>query len=280
MTAPTNIADEQAALWNGTAGRAWVESQELLDQMFQPIEDQLVEVITQRAGHNVLDIGCGTGATTLAIARKNGPAGAAVGVDVSSPMIELARARAEREHLAATFVVADAERHPFAPAHFDTVISRFGVMFFADSVAAFTNVRRACRDGARLSLFVWRSAAENPFMTTAERTAAPLLPSMPMRRLDGPGQFAFADPSEVERLLTKCGWSAIDITPADVACSFPERALTHYLTRLGPLGVMLSDASEATRSRVVETVRAAFDPYVHGADVRFNAACWRIAARA
>lgn len=280
MTATNDTAAEQATLWNGTAGKAWVESQELLDEMFKPFEDQLVQVLAPGASARVLDIGCGTGATTLAIARKNGPAGSCLGVDVSAPMVEAARARAEHAQVNATFVVADAQQHTFEPARFDTVVSRFGVMFFADSVAAFKNVRRASSDGAKLSFFAWRSAAENAFMTTAERSAAPLLPNVPTRRLDGPGQFAFADAREVERVLASSGWSDIDISIADVSCSFPERALTHYLTRLGPLGVMLHEASEETRHRVTETVRAAFAPYVHGAEVRFTAACWRVNARA
>jgi hypothetical protein len=117
-------------------------------------------------------------------------------------------------------------------------------------------------------------------MTTAERSAAPLLPNVPTRRLDGPGQFAFADPKEVERILASSGWSDIEVASADVWCTFPEIALTHYLTRLGPLGVVLQEVDEQTRSRVIETVRAAFEPYVQGADVRFKAACWRVEARA
>lgn len=280
MTATNDTATEQATLWNGTAGKAWVESQALLDHMFKPFEEQLVQVLAPGASAHVLDIGCGTGATTVAIARKNGPSGTCLGVDVSAPMVAAARARAERDRVNATFVVADAQQYTFEPAQFDTVVSRFGVMFFADSVAAFTNVRRASSDGARLSLFAWRSAAENPFMTTAERSAAPLLPNVPTRRLDGPGQFAFADAKEVERILASSGWSDIDVARADVSCSFPEDALTQYLTRLGPLGLMLQEAGQDTQKRVIETVRAAFEPYVHGAEVRFTAACWHVNARA
>ena len=108
-------------------------------------------------------------------------------------MIAAARARAERERTPADFVCADAEVHAFEPASFDTIISRFGVMFFDDPVRAFANLRRAARDDARVRCIAWRSAADNPFMTTAERAAAPLLPTLPARRPDAPGQFAFAN---------------------------------------------------------------------------------------
>ena len=141
----------------------------------------------------VLDVGCGTGSTTLAVARLLGAKGRCTGIDISEPMIAAARARAEREGTPASFIRADAQTHAFEPASFDMIISRFGVMFFDDSVRAFANLRRAARDDAELRFIAWRSAAENPFMTTAERAAAPLLPNLPARRPDAPGQFAFAD---------------------------------------------------------------------------------------
>ena len=117
-------------------------------------------------------------------------------------------------------------------------------------------------------------------MTTAERAAAPLLPDLPVRRPDGPGQFAFADRHRVHAILQQSGWSDIDIRPIDVACTMPEKELVHYLTRFGPVGLVLHEADDDTRTRVVETVRPAFDPYVHGAEVRFTAACWMIGGRA
>ena len=116
-------------------------------------------------------------------------------------------------------------------------------------------------------------------MTTAERAAAPLLPSMPARVPDAPGQFAFGDERRVRRVLDDSGWTEIDIRPIDVACTFPATELDRYLTRLGPLGRILDEADEPTRNRVIETVRRAFDPYVHGTEVRFNAACWMVGAR-
>jgi SAM-dependent methyltransferase len=279
MDATTQPANEQMTLWNGPSGRAWVEAQELLDGMFQPFEDHLVEASRPHAGGSVLDVGCGTGSTTLAVARRLGGGATAVGVDISAPMLAVARARAEKERLPARFIVADAQRHAFAPGSFDVVVSRFGVMFFDDAVQAFGNLRRAAKGGAELRFVAWRSPADNPFMTTAERAAAPLLPNLPMRR-PGPGQFAFADPSHVQGILRDSGWSEVDIEPVDVVCAFPARELTRFLTRLGPLGLALKDADENTRARVIDTVRRAFEPFVHGHEVRYGAACWTVGARA
>ena len=191
-------------------------------------------------------------------------------------MLEAARARST----AATFIHADAETYAFDAEGFDSIISRFGVMFFADPQRAFSNLRRAATQRATLHLVAWRSAEDNPFMTTAERAAAPLLPNLPAREPNAPGQFAFADEHRVQRILEESGWGEVDIQPLDVACTLPERELLRYLTKLGPVGRALASADDQTRSRVSEAVRAAFDSYVHGPEVRFTAACWQIRARA
>jgi hypothetical protein len=117
-------------------------------------------------------------------------------------------------------------------------------------------------------------------MTTAERAAAPFVPNLPARRPDEPGQFAFADPKRIHAILTESGWSGIDIQPIDVTCVLPERELVRYFTRFGPLGLVLHEADERTRAQIVETVRAAFDTYVRGTEVRYTAACWMVDARA
>jgi hypothetical protein len=194
-------------------------------------------------------------------------------------MIAAARARAAQEGSPATFLCADAQSYAFEPAGFDTIISRFGVMFFGDPVRAFSNLLAAAAPNAALCLFAFRSAAENPFMTTAERAAAPLLPEMPARDPDGPGQFAFADPARVRGILEPSGWRDVEIQPADVECTLPASGLATYVGKLGPLGLMLRGADEGTRARVLAAVRAAFAPYIHGAEVRFTSACWMVRAR-
>ena len=280
MSAPNPGGDDQATLWNTTAGCAWVEAQETLDRMYQPIEDLLVAEVMGGSPRRVLDVGCGTGATTLAVARRLGAAGECVGADISAPMLDAARARAAREGMPATFVVADAETHPFEPASFDAILSRFGVMFFGDSVRAFANLWRAARSGAALRCVVWRSPDENPFSTAAERAATPLLPNLPPRVPDAPGQFGFANAHRVHDILAASGWTGIDLRPIDVECTLPASELERHATRLGPLGRVLQEADEATRARVIEAVRGAFEPFVHGAEVRYVAACWMVGARA
>lgn len=280
MTAPLQSDSEQAVLWNGQAGRAWVEAQALLDQMFKPLEELLVEAALAQPRARVLDVGCGTGSTTLAVAVRLGAKSQCVGIDISEPMIAAAKARAERVAVPASFVVADAETHAFEPDSFDLIISRFGVMFFEDPVRAFANLRRAGTAGGELRCIAWRSPAENPFMTAAERAAAPLLPNLPPRQPNAPGQFAFADPRRVRRILEESGWQEIDIRPLDVRCRLPENDLMAYLARLGPLGRVLPELDENTRSRVLEVARAAFEPYVQGDWVSYDAACWSVGARA
>ena len=255
---------DQKTRWNTAGGSAWVELQAVTDQALAPFIPPLVEGI----GGAVLDVGCGTGATTEAAARH---ATRVVGVDISTPMVEAARARTD----AAEFIVADAQTHPFEPGSFDHVISRFGVMFFEDPVAAFANLRRA---GRRLRVIAWRGAEENPFHTTAERAAKPLLPDLPDRTQEAAGQFAFGDAGRVRRILADAGWADVELQELDIECTVPASALETYFTRMGPVAMALQEADDATRAAVIEAVRPAFDPYIHGDEVRYAAATWLITA--
>jgi hypothetical protein len=159
-------------------------------------------------------------------------------------------------------------------------MSRFGVMFFADPVRAFANLRRAARPGGDLRCVVWRGIEENPFMTVAEHAAAPVMPELQPRQLDAPGQFYLADTARVRGVLSEAGWSAVAVDPLDVECVMPESELVRYFTAIGPVGRDLPSADDATVAKVVEVVRPAFDPFVDGDTVRFTAACHLISATA
>lgn len=264
----------QAGRWNGGAGSAWVDEQEVIDAMFRPVDLALLASCPAGGATGILDVGCGTGGTTLALARRSGAPARCLGVDISAQMVAAARRRAAAQGLAVGFVQADAQRHAFAPASVDLVVSRFGVMFFDDPVAAFANLRRAVRPGGQLRFMAWRGPGDNPFMTAAEEAARPLLPELPPRTPDEPGQFGFARAERVAAILAEAGWEAPRCEPVDIVCAFPAAALDGYLAHMGPVGRALEGAAPALRQAVLARVRPSFARYVEGGVVRFTAACW------
>jgi SAM-dependent methyltransferase len=252
----------------------------MLDRLLQPFEQVLTDAVAASAPKTVLDVGCGTGATTLAIARRLGTRAQCTGADISRPMIALARERAASEGLPVDFIEADAQTFDFGKARFDMLVSRMGVMFFGDPLRAFANLRAAAAPNAVLQCIVWRSAEENPFMTTAERAVAHLLPALPPRQPDEPGQFAFADPQRVTHILEQSGWRSIDIRPVDAPSTMSEQELHHYIGMMGPVGIALRQESEQVRHAAMSAMRTAFAPYVADGVVRYSSACWQVSARA
>jgi SAM-dependent methyltransferase len=215
------------------------------------------------------------------MARRLGPAGRSLGVDISAPLVAAARARAAAEGLAnAAFVEADAQAHAFEAQGFDAVISRFGVMFFDDPEAAFANIRRGAVDGGRLTFVAWRSPEENSFMTAAAAAAAPIVGPPTAPQPDAPGQFAFADRARIARILAAAGWRDVEIRPIDERCAVEEADLMAYALRLGPVGLALREADAATRERAADLLRGAFAPFVAEGVARFEAACWLVTAKA
>jgi ubiquinone/menaquinone biosynthesis C-methylase UbiE len=271
-TTPANA--EQAEQWNGPGARSWIQAQTLLDQTFLNFEKMLVEAVKAAGASTVLDIGCGTGATTRAIARQLSPEGRALGLDISAPMIARATELAKTVGSAAQFAAGDAQTQAFEPGSFDMITSRFGVMFFSDPVAAFSNLRGALRPDGQLAMVSWRSAAENPFMTVAERAAAPLLPDLPPRRSGSTGQFAFADQTRIQGILDDSGWRGARSEAIDVTCTFPADALDTYLSLMGPVGQMLAQQDDDLKRRVVDAIRTSFETYLVGSNIAFTAACW------
>lgn len=272
---------QQAELWNVTNGPVWVELQAVLDRMLAPLEARLTQLAFPGEGARVLDIGCGAGATTLAMAQRLGPSGLSLGVDISGPLIDAAKAQAAARGLdQAAFICADAQTHAFEAEAFDSVISRFGVMFFDDPVAAFENIRRAAAPGAGLAFVAWRSPAENPFMTTPARALAPMLPPQPMPDPNAPGQFGFADAERVRRVLAQSGWREVEIERLDAPCVVAAEDLMAYAMNMGPTGAALRQADRALRERAETTVRSALQPFMDGEVARSTAACWWVTAKA
>jgi SAM-dependent methyltransferase len=273
----SDAATDMSAYWD-RAGRVWVEQQALLDRIYQPIAQAVVDRADLRAGEAVLDVGCGSGATTFEAAWRVGPQGRAVGADISGALLDLARRRAGEQGLEGVdFVHADVQTHAFG-ARFDAIVSRFGVMFFPDPVAAFANLRGALKPGGRLAFACWRSPEDNPIAQLPLEAAAPFLPEVPKFERNAPGRFGFADPELVRSVLAEAGWAQIAIAPLDdpTPVSFDE--LMTLSLRVGPLNPILSDADEALRARVRDAVAKALSPYLADGSARMNSACWLVTA--
>lgn len=277
----TDTKPPQAIDWRASGGQAWADLLPVMERGFKPIGDAVSDLAHLVEGERVLDIGCGGGATTLDIAQRIGPGGWAVGVDISPPLLDLARQAAQARGLPnVNFREADAETCPFEPQDFDALVSRFGVMFFDDAKAAFINLRRALAPTGRLAFACWRSPAENPFAGLANQAAAPLLPPMGSPPKNAPGRFGFADPDYVSVVLTDAGWRDIVIGAFDSAMPGTLDEVVEQNLRLGPIGVALRDQSAETHLQVREAVAAAFRSHV-GPDgmIPVNAACWLVTAR-
>lgn len=269
------------AYWNDAGGSAWVEHQGLMDRLNQPVGDIIAGRADPGVGARVLDVGCGAGATTLDMARRVGPDGRVVGVDVSESLLELARQRARTQAVGnVDFLRADAGSHDFAGSAFDAAISRYGVMFFKDPDAAFANLRRAVRPGGALTFACWRSPAENPLVLAPLEAAAPFLPEPPRIPVDGPGRFAFADPDRVRGVLERSGWRRVAIEPIDVATSLSFDELMILSLRVGLLATILPGQDEEVRKQIAEAVAARLERHVEDGMVSMTAACWLVTAAA
>ena len=270
---------EQIEYWNGKVGARWAALQERIDLQLNNIADALMPFACARPGERVLDIGCGCGTTTLRLGMAVAPNGSVVGVDISAPMLDVARARAQAMNADIPFLESDAATHDFQPV-FDLVFSRFGVMFFADPVAAFKNIRAALAPKGRLAFVCWRAFAENEWAFVPFNAAKPLLPEQPQADPHAPGPFAFADDARLRKILAAAGFNSIRIEKLDTTCSLGatlDEAVEATLA-IGPLARAAGEVDEATRDKIRGVVKAALAPHETAAGVTPAAACWLVGA--
>jgi SAM-dependent methyltransferase len=273
---------DQAEHWNSSEQAArWVDHQELHDRMLAPLGDIVLDAAALSPGDDVLDVGCGCGSTTLAAARAVAP-GTAVGLDLSAPMLRRARENAAAQGLASvSFELGDAQVHSVGRA-FDVVISRFGVMFFADPVAAFANVRAATRPGGRLAFVCWQPLAANEWLTVPVAAFAEHMPLPEPADQQAPGMFALAEPGRARHVLGEAGWREVTVTEWRVPILLGGGALDDAVdfVRTGSLGrAILDGADAATRDRALSSVRAALARHAGPDGVRLGAAVWLVQAR-
>jgi SAM-dependent methyltransferase len=285
MTDAPNAA--QRRLWTDIAGPAWVNGERMHDLMIGPHGDAVVAALAPRAGERVLDIGCGYGTTALHVAELVGPGGHVHGVDISPTMIDRARERAGTTG-DVSFAVGDAQVDRLAGDQlFDAVVSRFGVMFFADPHAAFVNIRDSVAPGGRLAFVCWQGPALNPQFTIAAAVIRPRL-AVPPPLPDplGPGPMSFADPERIDRTLTGSGWLNVEITPDTLPMRFDVdgtdgvAAATEHLmgSEAGRLARAELDADEL--DALIADLRAAHQPYMRDGHLEFDTGVWIVTARA
>ena len=283
MEAQDQPNSDQIAFWNGDAGQRWVDDQEAMDATLEPFGEAAMEALGVPKGGEVIDLGCGCGGTTLELARRTGPMGRVLGIDISTPMLGRARERASAASLGHTlFVNTDASTYRFEAQAFDCAFSRFGVMFFDRPAAAFANIRKALRPGGRLGFACWRALAENEWVTLARdvalRHVAPLEPARP----GAPGPFAFAEPAHVASVLGRAGFTGITLRPVDHAMRHAGEVaeIAATMARMGPASRLIADAPENVRGRIVEDLAEAIAPRYDGKAIDLAAAAWIVTANA
>ena len=272
---------EQIDFWSGVAGQRWVAAQEEMDRTIRPLGDAAMAALDLAPGLRVLDVGCGCGDTTLAIAERVGPSGRVLGVDISEPMLARARERAATVPTV-EFQFADAANTSLGTV--DRIYSRFGVMFFDDPVAAFRNLRSPLAPGGRLAFVCWRPLAANPWARLPlEAVNAVLGPPPVPATAYAPGPFAFADASRVRSILGDAGFQDVAIEPFDAetqwTSSTSDEALRETFVRIGPAARRLVDAPEDLRERAIDAILDAVRPLLRPEGLVLPAAVWVVTAR-
>lgn len=279
----TNEAERE--LWGGEVGGAWVRRQADLDRTMAGVTALLLDRARVAPGARVLDVGCGAGDSTLAAARATGPEGHVTGQDVAARLLALARTRAEAAGLSNVSLVegdAQTDRAPGGP--FDAMISRFGVMFFADPAAAFANIGGQLRTEGRLTFAAWAAATENPWFALPASVAASRLGPAPPADPDAPGPTAFRDPARVTGLLARAGLRDAGAEVCDLELHDPGGAvaLADLGTEVGPAArlLRLRAGTAADREAVVRGIEEAFAAFASTDGVRIPARILIYSARA
>ncbi len=266
----------QSEYWNSDAGEKWIKFQEDLDTVFQPITERLLEHAAPRPGERALDIGCGTGATTMQLALRLGPGGSVLGLDISHLLL----ARAEERRRAANlgnlhYNLGDAQTQAFDADAFDLLISRFGVMFFADPVAAFANLASGLTAEGRLSFVSWGPLSRNPWFDIPKAAAVARMGAPKERPLRAPGPLAFSETDYVVDILSQAGFREISVAVETVFLERdgPVEEAAQLAANLGPSNRIVRefDGTQADFEEIARSVASAFEVYSEGGRIRLPA---------
>jgi SAM-dependent methyltransferase len=272
----------EAEYWNSPAARAWSNRHEPIDGLLAGIGQIVLDAAAAAPGEHVLDIGCGSGTTTLALAERVAPGGRVLGVDIAKASVARANERIAAAGLRnAEVILADASTHAFAPNQFDLAFSRLGVMFFTDPTATFARVRATMKPGGRLTAAVFRPPAQNPWATAPVAAVRELVPPTAPPGPEDPGQFSWADPARVNRILGGAGFRDVSLTPHDPPMPIGGSAeeATQLATSVGPVVRAMIGASEEVRAKVRASLLAFFQQQEGPNGVVFPGAIWIVRAR-
>lgn len=272
------LAAEQAAFWKGPGGQGWLGAYRRIQRSLVDISKSALALADAKWGEKVIDVGCGTGDTTATLAGSVGSYGHVLGVDISEPLIEAARAKAVAN---AAFLVGDVTTHPFEAGSCDLVFSRFGVMFFGEPVVAFRNLRRALKPAGRLAFVCWRTPQENPWGLVPVQAARPFLPPLPRPGPEDPGQYSFGNRDRVERILKEAGFAAISLQPLDrpIWMGRDVAEVVANADRFGPLARVFAEAEPSAAARAKAAIAEAVAPHATPEGVLMPGACWLVGAR-
>lgn len=257
---------DQAEFWSSATGAQWVELQDRIDALLSGVLDRLLAGADVKSDQSVLDIGCGTGASVLALCERVGPEGAVEGLDIAAQMLEKARQRAqEAGHDNARFTLSDAQVHPFAPQQYDQVVSRFGVMFFEDTVAAFANIARAVKPGGRMTFACWGPMPDNPWFDVPRTAAIAELGAVPPLDPYAPGPMAFHDRDHVLGLFRQAGLTDARAEAVEVPL-YPQGDVLTAATiasSIGPASRIMREkgGTEANAQAIADRVAVEFEKY-------------------
>jgi SAM-dependent methyltransferase len=271
---------DQITFWNSDASSHWIEGADRHDVMLAPFVPHLLDAADIAIKHELIDIGCGNGATTLAAARR-AVDGSAMGMDLSKAMLDIARRRARNANVQnARFEQADAQTYAFEPDCFDRALSRFGVMFFDDPVAAFSNIRRSLRPGGSLTFVCWQSLEVNEWSAVAGAAVAAHVPPGPELDPNAPGADSLARPERIRELLAQAQFTDVEILPLEELLNLGRlKEAVEFLTRSGRVRRMLAEADTHARSRAHAALTAALEPYENSEGVALGSRVWLVRAR-
>lgn len=267
---------KQIEFWNGDAGKKWVGEQEKMDQMLNPLSDVAIDIAEPRFDERVMDVGCGCGATSVELARR----GAKVwGIDVSAPMLSRARKRGE-EYPGMVFTEADASNYDFSSEQ-QLIFSRFGVMFFANPVEAFTNLRSALVPRGRMVFLCWQAANNNEWISRVGQAVKKFLPEptdVPDPR--APGPFAFAEQAYLEDILSQAGFQNVEFQSLSIdlkLASTVEEALD-FQSNIGPLSAVIAQLEGKTRDEALNAAKEVLQDSMSAEGIKLGSAVWLVTA--